>query len=195
MIDKTTIESILPQTQCRQCGYKDCNAYADALICGELHNRCAAGGPEVIKKLSEALDREELSLNPECGVHVPPEIAFIDADKCIGCRLCSDACPTEAIIGSPKHLHVVDPERCNGCCLCQLACPVDCITMVRINRVWTRRLADRSKANYLKRNERKARIKAEEENLLNARSLNSNKRDFVAALIRKKILNESGKAP
>ena len=92
-------------------------------------------------------------------------------------------------------MHCVDADRCNGCCLCQLACPVDCISMVRIDREWTDELARQSKENYLKRNQRRAKIRQEEENLLNAKSLTSDKRDFVANLIRRKILNESGKAP
>lgn len=92
-------------------------------------------------------------------------------------------------------MHCVDAERCNGRCLCQLACPVDCISMVRIDREWTDELARQSKENYLKRNQRRAKIRQEEENLLNAKSLTSDKRDFVANLIRRKILNESGKTP
>ena len=75
MIEISKIEEILPQTQCRQCGYHDCADYAKAIANGEQHNRCPAGGPQVISRLSALLGREELSLNEECGVHVPPEIA------------------------------------------------------------------------------------------------------------------------
>lgn len=84
MIEISKIEEILPQTQCRQCGYHDCADYAKAIAVGEKHNRCPAGGPQVISRLSALLGREELSLNEECGVHVPPEIAEIDPNKCIG---------------------------------------------------------------------------------------------------------------
>ena len=84
MIEISKIEEILPQTQCRQCGYHDCADYAKAIANGEQHNRCPAGGPQVISRLSALLGREELSLNEECGVHVPPEIAEIDPNKCIG---------------------------------------------------------------------------------------------------------------
>ena len=65
MIEISKIEEILPQTQCRQCGYHDCADYAKAIAVGEKHNRCPAGGPQVISRLSALLGREELFLNEE----------------------------------------------------------------------------------------------------------------------------------
>ena len=98
MIEISKIEEILPQTQCRQCGYHDCADYAKAIAVGEKHNRCPAGGPQVISRLSVLLGREELPLNEECGIHVPPEIAEIDPNKCIGCGSCIYQCPFGAIM-------------------------------------------------------------------------------------------------
>jgi electron transport complex, rnfABCDGE type, B subunit len=106
MIEISKIEEILPQTQCRQCGYHDCADYAKAIANGEQHNRCPAGGPQVISRLSALLGREELSLNEECGVHVPPEIAEIDPNKCIGCGICTTKCEFDAI-----HLKRVRPQN------------------------------------------------------------------------------------
>ena len=103
MIEISKIEEILPQTQCRQCGYHDCADYAKAIADGEKHNRCPAGGPQVISRLSVLLDREELPLNEECGIHVPPEIAEIDPNKCIGCGLCTTRCEFDAISLSREH--------------------------------------------------------------------------------------------
>lgn len=61
MIEISKIEEILPQTQCRQCGYHDCADYAKAIADGEKHNRCPAGGPQVISMpILFLLDREEL---------------------------------------------------------------------------------------------------------------------------------------
>ena len=105
MIEISKIEEILPQTQCRQCGYHDCADYAKAIAVGEKHNRCPAGGPQVISRLSVLLGREELPLNEECGIHVPPEIAEIDPNKCIGCGLCTTKCEFDAI-----HLNRELPE-------------------------------------------------------------------------------------
>lgn len=188
MTDRFAIEALLPQTQCRQCGYRDCADYARAIAEGERHNRCPAGGDAVIEKLSALLDRPVLPLDETCGVHVAPEVAEIDEKLCIGCKLCIDACPTEAVIGSVKHLHAIDPDRCNGCCLCQLACPMDCIKMVRIDRLWDDALAAQSKARYLARNRRLAQRKNGEEARLNRKSL-IDKKDFVASLLKKRIGN------
>jgi dihydropyrimidine dehydrogenase (NAD+) subunit PreA len=62
-------------------------------------------------------------------------VAKIDAEKCIGCRLCHIACwdgAHQCIHVVPgTHVPVVDEDECIGCNLCELVCPVeDCITMV-----------------------------------------------------------------
>ena len=56
-------------------------------------------------------------------------MAFIDEDWCIGCTLCLDACPTDAIVGSNKRMHTVMEAHCTGCELCIPVCPVDCILL------------------------------------------------------------------
>lgn len=56
-------------------------------------------------------------------------LAWIDEQWCIGCTLCISACPTDAIIGSNKHMHSVIEENCTGCELCLPVCPVDCILL------------------------------------------------------------------
>ena len=132
------LEDALPQTQCTKCGYPDCRAYADALAIGEaLPNRCPPGGVEGITRLSEILasiypkDAFALpAIDPECGMERPRPVALIDPKTCIGCTLCIQACPVDAIVGASKQMHVVLGDWCTGCDLCIPPCPVDCITMV-----------------------------------------------------------------
>lgn len=124
------IDSILPQTQCTQCGYPDCQAYAEAIADGAPHNQCPPGGERVIGKLAELLKRETLPLNPKNGTHRPKHVANIREAECIGCVKCIKACPVDAIIGTGKMMHTVIEQECTGCDLCVPACPMDCIDML-----------------------------------------------------------------
>lgn len=56
-------------------------------------------------------------------------VAFIDEERCIGCTLCIEACPVDAIVGAAKLMHTVIAVACTGCELCLAPCPVDCISM------------------------------------------------------------------
>lgn len=125
------IEALLPQTQCAQCGFPGCRPYAEAIASGEADiNQCPPGGEAGIQALADLLGREPLPLNPENGVEQPPRVALIDEEICIGCTLCIQACPVDAIVGAPKLMHTVIASECTGCDLCLPPCPVDCIDMV-----------------------------------------------------------------
>jgi len=56
-------------------------------------------------------------------------VAVIDEPSCIGCTLCIQACPVDAIVGAAKQMHTVIAAECTGCELCVAPCPVDCISM------------------------------------------------------------------
>jgi electron transport complex protein RnfB len=125
------IDALLPQTQCRRCGYDACRPYADALARGDAAlNRCPPGGTVLIGRLAALLDRPPLPLDESCGTEGPPSVAWIDEPACIGCARCLDPCPTDAIIGARKRMHTVIAADCTGCELCLPVCPVDCIRMV-----------------------------------------------------------------
>jgi electron transport complex protein RnfB len=57
-------------------------------------------------------------------------VALIDESICIGCTLCIQACPVDAILGAAKQMHTVIAKECTGCELCVAPCPVNCIEMV-----------------------------------------------------------------
>jgi electron transport complex protein RnfB len=166
------IDRLLPQTQCRQCGYAGCRPYAEAIATGRADiNQCPPGGDEVIFDLAALLEVPPLALDPARGVHQPPAVAVIEEDICIGCTLCIQACPVDAIVGAAKLMHTVIAEQCTGCELCIPPCPVDCIRMAETGQQPTRpeRRADaeRARDRYLARNERLARERTEQ----NARRL------------------------
>ncbi|MEO8417725.1 MAG: electron transport complex subunit RsxB [Methylophilaceae bacterium] len=124
------IDAILPQTQCGQCGYPGCKPYATAIANGEADiNQCPPGGDAGVRALSDLLGVEYKPLNAEHGTPKPKALAVIDENICIGCTLCLQACPVDAILGAAKHMHTVIASECTGCELCVAPCPVDCISM------------------------------------------------------------------
>jgi electron transport complex protein RnfB len=122
------VEQQLPQTQCGQCGYPGCRPYAEAVAAGSAEiNLCAPGGSTTLVALADLLGRQA---PPPEGVQVKPKaVAWIDEQSCIGCTLCLQACPVDAILGAAKQLHTVISAQCTGCELCLEPCPVDCIQM------------------------------------------------------------------
>ena len=128
------IDAILPQTQCGQCTYAGCRPYAEAIASGEADiNQCPPGGEQVIVALADLLDREPKPLSEEHGVEKETKtVVVIDEQVCIGCTLCIQACPVDAILGAAKMMHTVIADECTGCDLCIPPCPVDCIHVVTI---------------------------------------------------------------
>ena len=122
------IDAILPQTQCGQCGFPGCKPYAEAIAKGDAEiNKCPPGGAEGIKRLAELLGVEPPSAE---GMEPKPKaVAVIDENTCIGCTLCIQSCPVDAIVGAAKQMHSIIADQCTGCELCLPPCPVDCISM------------------------------------------------------------------
>jgi len=152
------IDAVLPQTQCTRCGYAACRPYAEALAAGLSDiNRCPPGGEPVIVALAALTGRVAKPLDPECGEHAPLLEAVIDEAACIGCTLCIDACPVDAILGAQKRMHAVLPSLCSGCGLCVAPCPVDCIVLRPADRAWTDDDAVAAKSRHAARTSRLAR--------------------------------------
>ena len=124
------IDAVLPQTQCGKCGYPGCKPYAEAIVAGDADiNKCPPGGEEGIRELADLLGVEFKPFGEDV-VLKPPSAAFIDENLCIGCTLCIQACPVDAISGASKLMHTIIAPLCTGCELCVAPCPVDCISML-----------------------------------------------------------------
>lgn len=149
------IEDLLPQTQCTKCGYPACRPYAEAIANGAAnYNQCPPGGAEGIARVARLLGKPVIPLNPVNGIERPRPVAVIDESLCIGCTLCIQACPVDAIVGAAKQMHTVLPELCTGCDLCVAPCPVDCIAMVDVTPgltgwdAWSQEQADAARARH-----------------------------------------------
>ncbi|GAB4483341.1 MAG: hypothetical protein OHK0044_32540 [Burkholderiaceae bacterium] len=168
------IDALLPQTQCTKCGHAGCRPYAEAIAAGAAQiNQCPPGGAAGIAKLAKLLGRPAIPLNPAHGVERPLRVALIDERLCIGCTLCIQACPVDAIVGAAKRMHTVVPQWCTGCDLCLPPCPMDCIAMVEVDppRAWTQADADAARARHTARKARLAREKLEHDERLAAKAL------------------------
>ena len=127
------IDALLPQTQCGQCTYPGCRPYAEAIAAGDADiNQCPPGGEVTIQALADLLGKDAKPLNPEHGEHAEKTVVVIDEQVCIGCTLCIQACPVDAILGAAKQMHTVIEKECTGCDLCIPPCPVECIHIVPV---------------------------------------------------------------
>ncbi len=158
------LHAALPQTQCTRCGYPDCAGYAQAMAEGAAAiNQCPPGGAEGVARLAALTGQSPLPLNPAHGTEGPRAVAVIDESWCIGCTLCLEVCPTDAILGANKFMHTVIERYCTGCELCLPVCPVDCIALDNVTgnrtgwQAWSQAQADEALRRYEARRERLAR--------------------------------------
>ncbi len=158
------ILAALPQTQCTRCGYPDCAGYARAIAQGEADiNQCPPGGAEGVARLATLTGLPFRPLNPANGQETPRAVAVIDENWCIGCTLCIEACPVDAIIGSNKLMHTVIEAKCTGCELCIPPCPVDCIQMENVSgratgwAAWSAAQAEEARERHAFRTSRRTR--------------------------------------
>lgn len=53
----------------------------------------------------------------------------IDPERCTGCQLCVDICPTNALAQVAGKAALVHPDLCTYCTVCEDKCPEDAIAL------------------------------------------------------------------
>lgn len=140
------------------------------------YNQCPPGGQEGVARLAQALGKPVIALDISHGLERQRPLAIIDEIHCIGCTLCIQACPVDAILGAAKQMHTVLTDLCTGCDLCVAPCPVDCISMVDASEgktgwaAWSQEQATLARNQFEFRRERLLREKQENDARLLAKA-------------------------
>ena len=84
-----------------------------------------------LKQQAEMLEQQKQQLNQritqlESGRKA---VAVVDSEKCAGCGICVDVCPTGAI--EVDQQAVVNDEACTGCAACVSECPNEAIVIAQ----------------------------------------------------------------
>ena len=64
----------------------------------------------------------------------------VNQERCKGCDLCVEACPTDVLMLQPKEVNnrgyqfafMKNPDACIGCASCATVCPDGCIEVYRV---------------------------------------------------------------
>ena len=87
-----SVNELLPQTQCAQCGYPGCRPYAAAIVEDDVPiNLCPPGGDLTVGRLADLLGREAMPLAEQAAAL--RSVAVVDESLCIGCTHCRTSEP------------------------------------------------------------------------------------------------------
>ncbi len=82
----------------------------------------------VISTIKHFRDEYEAHIEKRCPAgRCRALITHSVTDDCIGCTLCAQHCPVEAIAMKPYEKHEIDTEKCTRCGTCKTVCPEDAI--------------------------------------------------------------------
>ncbi len=57
-------------------------------------------------------------------------IRYEITDRCIGCTICAQNCPVDAIAMKPYERHEIDAAKCIRCNTCRAVCPAEAVEVV-----------------------------------------------------------------
>jgi NADH-quinone oxidoreductase subunit F len=92
---------------------------------------CALGGTApnpVLTTLEYFRDEYEAHLNGICPAKSCKDlIAYSIDDSCIGCTICAQKCPVNAIAVTPYERHIINQDLCTKCGTCKQVCPTESV--------------------------------------------------------------------
>jgi NADH-quinone oxidoreductase subunit F len=85
----------------------------------------------VLTTITHFRSEYEAHLQGRCPAHVCRALIRYEITRdCIGCTLCAQECPMDAIPMVPYARHQIDDERCTRCDACRRVCPQEAIKIV-----------------------------------------------------------------
>ena len=104
---------------------------AHAVKSGSLCGLGKTAPNPVLSTLRYFRDEYEAHLEGRCPAgKCQALITYRVTDACVGCTLCAQNCPVEAIRFAPYQKHDIDPEKCTCCDICRTKCPENAIEVV-----------------------------------------------------------------
>lgn len=119
--------TLMPGSNCGQCGFAGCSAAATAIAEGAASPACCPPGGKALAVVIAA--RLGITVDVSGLADDGPKIATVAEELCIGCCRCSKVCPTDAILGAARQIHNVLREACTGCESCVDKCPTEALLM------------------------------------------------------------------
>lgn len=122
---------ILERLCAGEAGQEDIERLTELASVVKEHSLCGLGktAPNpVLTTLRYFRDEFDAHVEGRCPAKKCPKlIIYSITDDCIGCTLCAQTCPADAIEMQPYERHVIDTVKCIRCGGCYQVCPEDAV--------------------------------------------------------------------
>jgi len=149
------LRECMPGANCGACGFSSCDAYAEALVKGDVAaNLCLPAGEAGLEAISKILGIDsgdgiaKMTAVVQClgdSNTVKDKMKYVGIDTCFAAKQlfggqesctfgclgfgdCVKVCPNDAICVKGR-LARIHPDRCSGCAVCVKVCPTDVIAI------------------------------------------------------------------